>query len=175
MLAIIPSARALAPDRPAQQCACFPLAPRPRPVPSSASFPAPAAPLACPRLPRPNRAAPFSAINFGFCALRNYFRPAPKNLQPTDSKNPLISVPNLAHTGKYSEVHPFEIGLRFPIPPLTLQFPFSFPRWRRDACTPDSLIAPGSENARDRSSRAGPLSLSLSPVPRDLRSCPPKK
>jgi hypothetical protein len=57
MLAI-PNARALAPDRPAQQCACFPLAPRPRPVPSSASFPAPAAPLACPPASPPKPSSP---------------------------------------------------------------------------------------------------------------------
>jgi hypothetical protein len=127
MLAIIPSARALAPDRSAQPCACFPLAPRPRPAPSSAPFPSPPGRSRAPDSPlssRPNP-APFSA----FILERNYFRPAPKNLQPTDSKNPLIWVPNLAHKGKILGAIPLEIGLRFPIPPYRPIFPFHF-QWR---------------------------------------------
>ena len=80
-----------------------------------------------PGFPAQTQQPRFPQLILDFARRGNYFRPAPKNLQPTDSKNPLISVPNLAHTGKYSELHPFEIALRFPIPPLPSNFPFRFP------------------------------------------------
>jgi hypothetical protein len=122
---------------------------------------------------RPNPAAPFSAINFGFCALRNYFRPAPKNLQPIDSKNPLISVPNLAHTGKYAELHPLKSHCDFrfhPHPPISL-FVSQVAVRRVHSGFPDCARFLKCLRSFKPSRPAQFESWS----PRDPRSCPPKK